>query len=197
MRFVDTNVLIYAALQESESTLKRQQARELLRSPDLALSVQVLQEFYYRATHPARKGRIPHEHAMAFLRPFWHRPIQSMTPSVFEQAAAISQRYQINYWDGAILAAARSLGCDAVYTEDLSAGQDYDGLRVINPFSGRVGSAVTTDTSEKGLERAMTALLADHSELFKQFSDNDSFRRWLSEMVFAATYRSAAGAGAS
>ena len=134
MRFVDTNVLIYAALQESESTLKRQQARELLRSPDLGLSVQVLQEFYYRATHPAGKGRIPHEHAMAFLRPFWHRPVQSMTPSVFEQAATISQRYQINYWDGAILAAARSLGCDAVYTEDLSAGQDYDGLRVINPF---------------------------------------------------------------
>ena len=34
----------------------------------------------------------------------------------------------------------------------------------------------------------MTELLADHTELFKQFSDNDSFRRWLSEMVFAATY---------
>ena len=57
-----------------------------------------------------------------------------MTPAVFEQAAAISRRYQINYWDGAILAAARSLGCDAVYSEDLSAGQDYGGLRVINPF---------------------------------------------------------------
>ena len=56
---------------------------------------------------------------------------------------------------------------------------------------------MTTDTSEKGLERAMTALLADHTELLKQFSDNDSFRRWLSEMVFAATYRSAAGAGVS
>ena len=34
----------------------------------------------------------------------------------------------------------------------------------------------------------MTDLLADHTELFKQFSDNESFRRWLSEMVFAATY---------
>ena len=56
---------------------------------------------------------------------------------------------------------------------------------------------MTTDTSEKGLERAMTALLADHTELFKQFSDNDSFRRWLAEMVFVATYRSAAGAGVS
>ena len=38
---------------------------------------------------------------------------------------------------------------------------------------------------DKALERAMTELLADHTELFKQFSDNDSFRRWLSEMVFA------------
>ena len=41
---------------------------------------------------------------------------------------------------------------------------------------------------DKALERAMTGLLADHTELFKQFSDNESFRRWLSEMVFAATY---------
>ena len=51
---------------------------------------------------------------------------------------------------------------------------------------------------DKALERAMTELLADHTELFKQFSDNASFRRWLSEMVFAATYsRSAATAGGS
>ena len=41
---------------------------------------------------------------------------------------------------------------------------------------------------DRALERAMTELLADHTELFKQFSDNDSFRRWLSETVFAATY---------
>ena len=41
---------------------------------------------------------------------------------------------------------------------------------------------------DRALGRAMTELLADHTELFKQFSDNESFRRWLSEMVFAATY---------
>ena len=48
---------------------------------------------------------------------------------------------------------------------------------------------------DKALERAMTELLADHTELFKQFSDNESFRRWLSEMVFAATYVGAAASG--
>ena len=41
---------------------------------------------------------------------------------------------------------------------------------------------------DKALERAMTELLADHIELFKQFSDNESFRRWLLETNFAATY---------
>ena len=45
---------------------------------------------------------------------------------------------------------------------------------------------------DKALGRAMTELLADHTELFKQFSDNESFKRWLSEMVFAATYKSGA-----
>ena len=41
---------------------------------------------------------------------------------------------------------------------------------------------------DRALDNAMTELLADHTELFKQFSDNDSFRRWLSDTIFAATY---------
>ena len=44
---------------------------------------------------------------------------------------------------------------------------------------------------DNALERAMTDYVADPIELFKQFSDNDSFRRWLSEMIFAATYKGA------
>lgn len=42
---------------------------------------------------------------------------------------------------------------------------------------------------DKALERAMTDLLADHTELFKQFSDNESFSRWLSKKIFDFTYR--------
>ena len=41
---------------------------------------------------------------------------------------------------------------------------------------------------DKALERAMPEIFADHTELFKQFSDNESFSRWLREMTFAATY---------
>ena len=47
---------------------------------------------------------------------------------------------------------------------------------------------------DRALVRVMTALLADDTELFKQFSDNESFRRWLGDMVFGMTYTDAAGA---
>ena len=48
---------------------------------------------------------------------------------------------------------------------------------------------------DRALERAMTGLLADHTELFKQFSDNGSFRRWLLEKSFRATYDRVVEAG--
>ena len=60
--------------------------------------------------------------------------MQDVTREVFRVGVAISRRFRLSYWDGAILAAAHALGCDVVYSEDLSPQQDYDGLRVINPF---------------------------------------------------------------
>ena len=48
---------------------------------------------------------------------------------------------------------------------------------------------------DRALERAMTELLADHTELFKQFSDNESFRRWLLESSFNSTYDRVAAGG--
>ncbi len=41
---------------------------------------------------------------------------------------------------------------------------------------------------DKALQRVMTAVLKDDTELFKQFMDNESFRRWLTDMVFELTY---------
>ncbi len=41
---------------------------------------------------------------------------------------------------------------------------------------------------DKALARVMTDLLADHTELFKQFSDNSSFQKWLKDMVFNMTF---------
>lgn len=48
---------------------------------------------------------------------------------------------------------------------------------------------------DRALVRVMTALLKDDTELFKQFSDNESFRRWLADTVFALTYSEARTSG--
>ena len=134
MRFVDTNVLIYAVSALSEDAYKRLRALEVLNASDLALSVQVLQEFHHQATRSTRRGALTQEHALRFIESLMRFPIQAVTLDVFRAGVAISQRFGLSYWDGAILAAAHTLGCDAVYSEDLSDDQDYDGLRVINPF---------------------------------------------------------------
>ena len=134
MRLVDTNILIYAADTSPEDRAKRNRAVEVLNEEELSLSTQVLQEFYHQATRPRGRLAMTHQQALDFLAPLMQLPIQPVTIEVFREATELSSRYRISYWDAAILAAARILGCDAVYSEDMSHSQDYDGIRVINPF---------------------------------------------------------------
>ena len=135
MRFLDTNVLIYAASPAPDEADKQRSAQRLLESGDLAVSVQVLQEFYHQTTRSSRPEAITQEHALRFIESIRHFPVQDVTLDLFRSAMAISRRFRLSYWDGAILASARALGCDAVYSEDLSSEQDYEGVRVINPFA--------------------------------------------------------------
>ena len=139
MRFLDTNILIYAVSPAPDEVEKQRLAQRLLEMGDLALSVQVLQEFYHQVTRPGRPGAITQDHALQFIERIGHFPVQHITLDVFREAVAISRRFQLSYWDAAILAAARTLGCDAVYTEDLNAGQDYGGIRAVNPFADSAG----------------------------------------------------------
>lgn len=60
--------------------------------------------------------------------------VEAVTLDVFKLAVRFRRRFGLSYWDGAILAAARAAECDAVYSEDMSDTQDYDGLHIINPF---------------------------------------------------------------
>ena len=136
VRFVDTNILLYAVSALSEDSAKRDRALSLLEDGDLALSVQVIQEFYVQATRPSRPDALTAEQALRFLEAIDSFPVQPMTEQIFQQAASISRRFGLSYWDSAILAAADAIGCEVVLSEDMSSEQDYDGMRVINPFQG-------------------------------------------------------------
>jgi predicted nucleic acid-binding protein len=50
-------------------------------------------------------------------------------------ALGACKRFQLSYWDAAVIEAARAMGCTDVLSEDLNDGQDYAGVRVTNPFS--------------------------------------------------------------
>lgn len=135
MRLVDTNVLLYAVSAAAGETAKRERAIALLESGGLSLSAQVLGEFFHQATRPTRPNALTAARALAFLAALDAFPVQPVTHEVFLAAVTLSERYGLSYWDSAILAAARAMECDAVYSEDMSAQQDYDGIAVINPFA--------------------------------------------------------------
>ena len=134
MRFVDTNVLLYAISSRSDESAKAERARALLNEPDLGLSVQVLQEFYVQATRPGATSPIGHDAAVAFIRTLERFALQEQTAVLMHAAFATRVRYGISYWDAAIVEAARMLGCHQILTEDLQHGQDYGGVRAANPF---------------------------------------------------------------
>jgi predicted nucleic acid-binding protein len=137
MRFVDTNILLYAASTAPGEERKARIARELLDSEDLALSVQVLQEFYVQATLPNRSGSLTHRQATLLVEAFLRFPAQETTVSLVRASLEARERFQISYWDAAIIEAARALGCRTVLSEDLSSGRDYDGVTVENPLESR------------------------------------------------------------
>jgi predicted nucleic acid-binding protein len=134
VRFVDTNVLLYAVSKAPEEARKARAARALLAAGDLGLSVQVLQEFYVQATRATRRDRLTHEQAGALVEAFARFPVQETTLLLVRAALKTRRRFKLSYWDAAIVEAARLLGCRTVLSEDLSHGARYAGVRVENPF---------------------------------------------------------------
>lgn len=132
-RFVDTNILVYAATGKTDAPEKHRRAEHLVSSEPICLSAQVLQEFY---VNTIRKGSAPltPEQAAVWVERLAEYPVAELDVPLVRAAVALSQRFRISYWNAAILAAAERLGAGVVYTEDLNHGQAYGAVRVLNPF---------------------------------------------------------------
>lgn len=130
--FLDTNILIYAALGSADEPAKYERAVELL-TTRFGTSAQVLAEFYVNAQ---RRGAVPltADEAKEWVYRLSKKPFQSVDYKVIRAGIDHARRYQISYWDGAIIAAAERLGARVLYSEDLNHGQTYGSVRVENPF---------------------------------------------------------------
>lgn len=133
-RFIDTNVLLYSISTDPAETRKRERAVALLEAGDLALSVQVLQEFYVQATRSTRSDALDHEIAAGLIRTWLRFEVQDTTSSILLGALQIKAAHRLSYWDAAIVAAARALGCRELLSEDMAHGREIEGVRIIDPF---------------------------------------------------------------
>jgi len=82
MRFLDTNILLYAVSTAAEEELKAKIALDLLSQDDWNLSIQVLQEFYVQATRATRADRLSHAHAVALIESWLRFRVQETTVTV-------------------------------------------------------------------------------------------------------------------
>jgi len=132
--FLDTNVLVYSISDDPREARKRERAEVLLSDRNGALSIQVLQEFYVQATRATRPDRTTHENAVNLIKAWTRFKVQEMTFAVLDAALEIKAAYGFSYWDSAIIAAARALGCATLYTEDMAHGRQIEGVVIVNPF---------------------------------------------------------------
>jgi predicted nucleic acid-binding protein len=132
--FLDTNVLLYSISRDPSETAKRERAIDLLDRNDGALSVQVLQEFYVQATRPTRPDPLPHQIAVGLITTWTRFRVQEINLAVLSAALEIKAAHGLPYWDSAIVAAARALGCRELYSEDMAHGRQIEGVTIVNPF---------------------------------------------------------------
>jgi predicted nucleic acid-binding protein len=132
--FLDTNILLYSISRDAREAAKRERAVALLERDEGALSVQVLQEFYVQATRSTRPDPLPHDIAGGLIATWTRFAVQDITLSILTGALEIETSHGLSYWDSAIVAAARALGCRELYSEDMSHGQEIEGVIIINPF---------------------------------------------------------------
>jgi predicted nucleic acid-binding protein len=133
-RFIDTGVLLYSISRDRDEAQQRDRAVALLQADDLALSIQVLQEFYVQATHAGRPDALPHDLAAGLVRAWMRFPVQESTPRLHEAALEIEAAHGLAYWDCTVIAAAQALGCQEIHSEELRHGQQVGGVTIVNPF---------------------------------------------------------------
>ncbi|HEU4894103.1 MAG TPA: PIN domain-containing protein [Vicinamibacterales bacterium] len=133
--FVDTNILMYAHDTAAGDKHARAKAlvEELWQNRSGVVSTQVLQEL---AVNLRRKTKKPldakgtRDVVADYLA--WQVVVNG-GESILE-ALDLEGRYQISFWDALVVQAAQASGAEILYSEDLSDGQTYGTVRVINPL---------------------------------------------------------------
>ena len=134
--FVDTNILMYA--HDASTGAKHDRALALVealwQSRAGVVSTQVLQELAVNLRKKAKRALDPkatRDVVADYLT--WHVVVNNGESILV--ALDLESRYRVSFWDALVLQAAQASGAEVLYSEDLSDGQYYGSVRVVNPFA--------------------------------------------------------------
>jgi len=131
--FIDTNILLYTL--DQKNIEKRDMARKIVKkvveSHQPVISTQVIKEFYVVASNKLKADPIVVKN---IIHNFHNMEIVNNDLDLIEQAIDISILSQLSFWDSLIIAAAEKANCEYVLSEDLNSGQNYRGIKLLNPF---------------------------------------------------------------
>ncbi|MFZ2154576.1 MAG: PIN domain-containing protein [Bradyrhizobium sp.] len=127
--FLDTNVLVYAALSDDP----RRPTAERLLAAGGTISVQVLNEFANVARGKLNWPWFDIEAMLALVRDRC-RHVSDISVATHEAAVALARDHSLSFYDALIVAAALEAGCDTLFTEDMQHGRKFGGLTIVNPF---------------------------------------------------------------
>jgi len=136
--FVDTNILMYAHDTAAGDKHSRAKAlvEDLWQNRSGVVSTQVLQELAVNLRRKVRKpldAKATRDVVSDYLA--WQVVVNG-SDSILE-ALELEARYQISFWDALVVQAAQASGASILYSEDLSDGQTYGAVRVVNPLRTR------------------------------------------------------------
>ncbi len=139
MNAVDTNVLVYSL--DDYEPVKQAKAKALLAGlvgaqPGTLLPWQVAGELLNVLGNWEAKGRVSRAQVEASFRAVLAMfPLAVPGPQLFARYFNLRSRFSLSHWDSMLLAACKEAGATTLFSEDLAAGTNYDGLTVVNPFA--------------------------------------------------------------
>ena len=135
MKFLDSNVLIYAAEDTQDDKFAR--ACDIVETAvcghGCVSSAQVLNEF---ASVMYRKFKKTDDEVKGLVSIAQNIKTVPVMPEWTQLAIDIKERYDLQFYDALLLAAAQANGCAEFWSEDLNDGQMYGSVKAVNPFKG-------------------------------------------------------------
>ena len=131
--FIDTNIWLYAFINQSTDFVKQTKARTLIQNVQPVVSVQVINEI---CVNLIKKAKVTEDEITQLIESFYTKyHVIDLTQVILISASQLRQQYSLSYWDSLIVASALIANVTEIYSEDMQHELVISNqITIINPF---------------------------------------------------------------